>query len=305
MDKQLHSMDFNDLKQLSNEEKQCALTALESGQIIYLPNYTFKPNETEQILLSESILDGKHKNISYDYHCQRIGGLAMSSQSSVLQPTMKQFMHCFATYARQLVEEVLPGYQSAIQWGRTSYRPAEINGRPSSKRKDDTRLHVDSFPSTPVHELRILRVFCNINPYGEPRIWHLGEPFSAVLSKFYHQIPPYSPFRAQLMKWMKITKTLRSKYDHQMVHLHDLMKLDETYQQTVNKQRIEFPPNSTWLVFTDQVSHAALSGQFLLEQTFYLPVNAMNNPALSPLNQLKRTELSSDSRINQFNVRSF
>lgn len=286
MDKQLHLMEFNQFTQLSNEEKRFALTALESGQIIYLPNYAFKPSETEQILLSESVLDGKHKNISYDYQCQRIGGLAMSSQSSVLQPTMKQFMSCFATYARQLVETLLPPYQSAIQWGRTSYRPAEINGRPSSKRKDDTRLHVDSFPSTPVHEFRILRVFCNVNPYGEPRVWHLGEPFSAVLSKFQSRIPPYNRFRAQLMKWMKVTKTLRSQYDHQMTHLHDLMKLDEIYQHTVEKQRVEFPPHSTWLVFTDQVSHAALSGQFLLEQTFYLPVNAMENPTLSPLHQL-------------------
>ena len=61
------------------------------------------------------------------------------------------------------------------------------------------------------------------------------------------------------------------------------MKLDENYQQTVTKQRVDFPADSTWLVFTDHVSHAALGGQFLLEQTFYLPVDAMANPELSPL----------------------
>ncbi|AHE66593.1 hypothetical protein Loa_01037 [Legionella oakridgensis ATCC 33761 = DSM 21215] len=232
------------------------------------------------------MLDHKHKNISYDYMQQRLGGLASTNPSSAL--LMQQFMHRFADYARQLVDELLPQYHKDLRWGRTSYRPAEINGRHSSKRKDDTRLHVDSFPSTPVNGLRILRVFCNINPYGEPRVWHLGEAFSQVLARFSPKIPAFNTARAKLLKLIKATKTLRSPYDHYMLHLHDRMKLDDAYQQTVHKHRVDFPPYSTWLVFTDQVSHAALSGQYLLEQTFYLPVQAMANPALSPLQQWER-----------------
>lgn len=59
----------------------------------------------------------------------------------------------------------------------------------------------------------------------------------------------------------------------------------------ITKQRIDFPAHSTWLVFTDHVSHAALSGQFLLEQTFYLPVDAMVAPEKSPLKQWEGTGL--------------
>jgi hypothetical protein len=105
----------------------------------------------------------------------------------------------------------------------------------------------------------------------------------------------HSMARALILKLVKITKTLRSPYDHYMLHLHNSMKLDDNYQQKITKQRIDFSPNSTWLVFTDHVSHAALSGQFLLEQTFYLPVTAMENPMLSPLRQwekLKRRQLT-------------
>jgi hypothetical protein len=68
-----------------------------------------------------------------------------------------------------------------------------------------------------------------------------------------------------------------------MLHLHDKMKRDDRYQSKVNKTRIDFPSQSTWIVFTDHVSHAALSGQYLLEQTFYLPVSKMANPEVSPL----------------------
>ena len=42
------------------------------------------------------------------------------------------------------------------------------------------------------------------------------------------------------------------------------------------------------MVFTDQVSHAALAGHFALEQTFYLPVSAMVTPDTAPLRVLER-----------------
>ncbi len=32
------------------------------------------------------------------------------------------------------------------------------------------------------------------------------------------------------------------------------------------------------MAFTDQVSHAAMAGQYQLEQTFLLPVDAMDEP---------------------------
>jgi len=287
MDERLYTLSVDDLSLLRDENKQQALSALEFGKVVYFPSYSFTVATNEQHLLSESILDGTHKNISYDYTRQRVSGLEADSGHS-LEEQVQQFMHRFSEFSKQLLDTLLPQYTEDLQWGRTSYRPAEIKGRKSSKRKDDTRLHVDSFPATPVNGLRILRVFCNINPYGEPRVWHIGEPFTQVLAKFAPHIPPFSATRAKLLQLVKATKSLRSPYDHYMLNLHDNMKLDDSYQQSLSKQQVDFPPNSTWLVFTDQVSHAALSGQYLLEQTFYLPVTAMKNPALSPLRQWEK-----------------
>ena len=284
MDNYLHTISSQDLHASQTGMKQCAITALESGNVIYLSDHSFRMHADEQCLLSESILDPKHKNISYDYRHQRLAGLIKTDSQPFLPTTMQEFMHRYAEFSKQLIDALIPQYSDAMLWGRTSYRPAEIQGRRSSKRKDDTRVHVDSFSATPVNGLRILRVFCNINPNGKPRVWHLGEPFSNVLKTLSPRIPPYSAIRAKLLKLVKATKTLRSPYDHYMLGLHDTMKLDDSYQHTLTKHRVEFPPHST-LVFTDNVSHAALSGQFLLEQTFYLPVDAMASPALSPLKQ--------------------
>ncbi len=288
MDDYLHTMNEQTIDTINRIDKQSAMNALESGKVLYLPAYALTPQVTEHPLLSESVLDIKHKNVSYDYTKTQLAGL---SKTSPLSANMQQFMHRYALFARQLVDTILPQYSTDLRWGRTSYRPAQINGRQSSKRQDDTRVHVDAFPSTPVNGLRIFRVFCNINPYGEPRVWHIGEPFSQVLKTFAWQLPKYSKTKATLLHLVKATKTKRSAYDHYMLHTHDAMKLNDDYQQTLNKQRIAFPSQSTWLVFTDHVSHAALSGQFLLEQTFYLPIDAMANPDLSPLKQWQSTGL--------------
>lgn len=281
MDEFLYTIPANNLDQLPGTIKQQAIASLELGKIVYLPNHSFKPQMDEQSFLSESILHKKHKNISYDPIRQHIGGLS----SPRLAPQLQPFLQRFFDYANHVINTLFPEYQAHIRLGRTSYRPAEIKGRATSKRKDDTRVHVDSFSATPVNGLRILRVFCNINPYDEPRVWHIGEPFTNVLKTFSKNIPKFNATQARLLKWIKATKTLRTPYDHYMLHLHDTMKLDDHYQQQLAKQRFDFPAHSTWIVFTDKVSHAALSGQFLLEQTFYLPVEAMINPSLSPLRQ--------------------
>jgi hypothetical protein len=73
-----------------------------------------------------------------------------------------------------------------------------------------------------------------------------------------------------------------------MLQLHDRMKADPEYQAGAEQIAYDFPPGSTWIVFTDQVSHAAMAGQHLLEQTFYLPVTAMLDQTKSPLRILER-----------------
>jgi hypothetical protein len=259
-------------------DQEESLKDLEAGKILFYPEYYF--SSIDQSLMSESILHGTHKNVSYDYKRNKLG--AFKKGINGLDGKLEHLMRGYAEFAHELIQKTLPSYVPHLQWGRTSFRPAQISGRPTSKRKDDTRLHVDSFSASPVNGLRILRVFCNINPRQEPRVWNVGEPFAQVLGRFAPQIRSYSKLTANILKLVKTTKTLRSPYDHYMLHLHDTMKLDDQYQAQVAKTRIDFPSESSWIVFTDHVSHAALSGQYLLEHTFYLPVDKMAKPQLSP-----------------------
>ena len=73
-----------------------------------------------------------------------------------------------------------------------------------------------------------------------------------------------------------------------MLHFHDWMKENSELQNGLQRRRVEFPPNTTWLVYTDTVPHAVLSGQFAVEQTFIVPVDAMVAPEAAPLRVLER-----------------
>ena len=183
---------------------------------------------------------------------------------------------------------LFPRYESSITQARTSFRPVEILGRATSWRKDDTRLHVDSSPSSPVQDKRILRIFCNVNPDGRGRYWRLGESFPSVAARYLPSLSPPAWGSSQFLRLCRITKSRRSAYDHFMLQLHDRMKADSDYQSGANQSTYDFPAGSTWIAFTDQVSHAAMTGQHLFEQTFYLPVASMMDPSRSPLRVLER-----------------
>jgi hypothetical protein len=196
-------------------------------------------------------------------------------------------MQRYVDFSTTLVEHLLPAYRPAMERQRTSFRPLEVkNRRPSSYREDDTRLHVDSFSSSPVNGKRILRVFTNINPQGQRRYWRIGEDFASVLQRFKKRIPQHHPLWCGVLKRLRLTRGYRSHYDHVMLNLHNQMKADLAYQREVKQTEIAFPPQSTWLVFTDQVSHAVDAGQYVLEQTFGLPAGAMVQPQMSPLEQI-------------------
>jgi hypothetical protein len=270
---------------LASEQQMRAIEAIENGKIIFLPQLPFNLTNLEQRFLSPHYVDPKTKNISYDIRAHTIRGVQGSPND---KEQMQAMMKRFAMQARSLVTQLLPHYQNTLQQARTSFRPVEISNRKTSYRKDDKRLHVDAFPANPNQGKRILRVFSNVNPNGEDRVWRVGEPFAEVARQFLPKISNPLPGSAKLLHLLNITKSQRTYYDHIMLQIHDRMKADENYQQNAQQCEVRFPPYTTWIVQTDQVSHAAMSGQYLFEQTFYLPVNAMQDPNRSPLRILEQ-----------------
>jgi hypothetical protein len=263
---------------------QSLVTALESGKVLYFPTLAFVPTADERALFTPAIRDPKSRNISLDAS-GRLKGAAGDEAAQQLLSTM---MQRFRAQAEGLLASMAPRYMEHVRRGPVSFRPSVVETREQSWRADDRRLHVDAFPSRPNRGERLLRVFANVNLEGVPRVWRVGEPFETVAQRFLPRVKPYSAWQAKALNALKVTKSLRSEYDHLMLQLHDAMKSDMDYQQNAPQVTMPFPAGSTWVVFSDQASHAAMSGQYMMELTAQLPPSEQYDPQASPLAILSR-----------------
>ena len=260
------------------------IAAVESGKVLYFPKLAFELGAQESALLQPGLLAPGVRNISWD--AQR--GLKGVAGDAQLQSAVTQLVSRFAAQATSLVHGLFPAYAPHLRAAPASLRPMSVSNRKQSVRADDRRLHVDAFPSRPNYGERILRVFANVNPQGEPRVWRVGEPFEDVARRFMPQAKHYSRWQARALAALHVTKSLRSEYDHLMLQIHDRMKADDDYQRTSPQVTMPFPTGSAWVCFSDQTVHAAMSGQHMLEQTFHLPAAKQYNPDMSPLAILGR-----------------
>jgi len=261
-----------------------ALAALESGHVLYFPNLRFPLREDEREFLDGKLTDGRAKNISLDHTSGKIQGTSAQGERAVRLAAM---IERFGAGATTFIEALLPNY-AGLERARTSFRPVEVEDRPYSVIQDDRLLHIDAFPSRPMKAgRRILRLFSNVAPQGS-RCWEVGEPFEDFARKFVPRLKPHLPGQSWLYEKLGVTRGRRSPYDEMMLSLHDAGKRDAQYQKTSPHTALEFPPGSTWLVYTDQVLHAALKGEFALEQTFHLDIAKMGEPDRAPIKVLER-----------------
>jgi hypothetical protein len=260
------------------------VAALETGKILFAPFLHFELSDAEKRFLSPIYLDRKSKNISYR---PKTGVMQGSSAEGREGDDLLAMLRRYYESASALVAALCPLYREKITPGFTSFRPAQVAGRETSWRKDDSRLHVDAFPSRPLQGLRILRVFTNVNP-SAARDWRVGEPFEDIAKRFLPEIRRPIPGSGWLLHKLHVVKSVRTEYDHLMLGIHDRMKADDAFQSGSPQVPLAIPPGATWACYTDLVAHAAMGGQFAFEQTFYLPVGAMQDPARSPLLVLER-----------------
>ncbi len=268
--------------------------ALERGAILFFPTPPFElPGDHLKSLLALKAADSRfHKNVSYRPVSDILRGLEDNENREGVHDVMREY----ASVVRRFVCNFLLPYAQTLQVDYASFRPMEEEGRDLPLHKRNDLLHVDAFPSRPTRGGRILRVFTNVNP-AKSRVWVVGERFPHLAQRYAE--------RAGLGRFTNSPRVLRalrkglgalglpvrdrSPYDRFMLRFHDWLKESAEFQkQPEGKERIEFPPMATWLVFTDGVPHAALSGQFALEQTFIVPLASLVAPEVAPIRVLEQ-----------------
>jgi hypothetical protein len=265
------------------------IAALEAGKVLYFPNFAehgFTPQKEELALFREDIRDPKVRNISLDASGKLKGVIG----DEAIQALAAGMIGRFRAQAEGLLGRLVPRYSEHLRRGSVSFRPSKVETRVQSWRADDRRMHVDAFPSRPNRGERLLRVFTNVNLEGQPRVWRVGEPFEDVARHFLPRVKPYVPWQAKALELLHVTKSLRSEYDHLMLQLHDAMKADLDYQKNAPQVTFGFPPGCAWVCFSDQTSHAVMSGQYMMEYTSQLSPTQQYDKDASPLAILTRLQ---------------
>ncbi|MEO8377482.1 MAG: Kdo hydroxylase family protein [Candidatus Sumerlaeota bacterium] len=272
---------------------------LESGEILFFPKAPFEFSEEDRLfLLSVRQTAGNHhKNIAYRPQQDKVTGVDDGSADA------EQLHRILGNFSREVIEflgDYLTPYKGHWDLDYASFRPLQEQGRQNRTTARNDLLHVDNFPTRPTNGKRILRIFININP-TENRRWITGEtmevlgPRLAPKANFKGIVnSARSPLNNALRPVKKALNGLgikivdRSPYDAFMHEFHNFMKLDSEFQENCAKNYWEFPPASVWMVYTDMVPHAVLSGQYALEQTFLIHDDAMVTPEKAPVKILEK-----------------
>ena len=273
---------------------------LEQGDILFFPVTPFElPSADQDFLRSLSGLGAAHhKNVAYKPALDRVSGYGSGDA--------ERLHSIFRGYSQRVIDfmgKLLPRYKKLWKIDYASFRSEEEEGRDLPWKKRNDLLHVDSFPSRPTNGDLILRVFTNINP-AKSRVWLTGEPFEPLARQYAADAgleriaadarSPLAPLKRTLTRaagpLLRIPD--RSPYDRFMLGFHDYLKHNEDYQKNCPKYRFEFPAGATWMVFTDIVPHAVLSGQYALEQTFIIARDSLLAPERAPASILERLSAS-------------
>lgn len=296
----VHTIQRDELRSHPSPSNAAWCTQLEAGGILHFP-------ETPVPLLAEDLafLLGRqqtpsnlHKNIAYKPGKDQLSGVDEKTASSGELERMRQVLRRYSESVQNFLAGFLAPYQKRWRLDYASFRPFEEKGRNLPIRHRNDLLHTDAFPTRPTHGWRILRFFNNIHP-NRTRDWIVGEPFSRVFGQFAPSklaVPrPDSPVTRACKQIAQsiglaglVPQWNRGPYDEFMMRLHNTMKEDSAFQATCRREEVQFEPGSSWMVYTETVTHAVTGGQYALEQTFLVDPAAMVTRESAPIAILEK-----------------
>jgi len=280
--------------------------ALERGQIVYFPECPFPlPPAADLALLRKELPQQLQlKNVSYHPEADRISGMAGDTE---LARVARRILVEHSRQVEGFLSRVIPSLAKNWTVGTSSFRPIEEKGRNLKPHASNELVHVDAGAYGATGGDRIFRFFVNVNPQ-EDRVWATKGTFPQLYERYgkaagvkparrptnYLRKRPLDHLRTASLRGLStiglpLAQVLDSTpYDRVMRRFHNFMKDSAEFKQdSTGYQEFRFKPFSAWMVLTDMVSHASLTGQHALVNTFVLRLESCRLPELAPINILK------------------
>jgi hypothetical protein len=258
---------------------------LERGHIVRFPRcpVPLPSGEDLEFLRDEVARQLDRKNVSWYPEGDRFVGL----DPGPIRDRTQRLLSVHAREVERLLHRLMPAFMRGATLGIASVRPVQEQGRNLSAHASNELLHVDAGAYGATHGDRILRFFVNTNPV-EDRVWISRGSFAQLYLRYGaaagcppvpRSLQPALPERLWsgfLRRASAAAPSLKmidsSPYDRLMRRFHNFMKDDPAFRaSTDGLVQMAFAPYSAWMVLTDAVSHACISGQHALVETFLVP----------------------------------
>jgi 3-deoxy-D-manno-octulosonic acid hydroxylase-like protein len=280
--------------------------ALENGKIACFPECPIDLPSVEDLefLRQEMPKHLSSKNISYHPEADKIIGIKGSRDViERAQRILKENNRRVQDFLKRAIPKLAENWMV----GTASFRPLQERGRELPAHASNELVHVDAGAYGATHGDGIIRFFVNVNPV-EDRVWVTKGAFPELYRRFGSPagIVPANGENGRAMDEGVLDKLRTSvstglsalvpsakfidssPYDRAMRRFHNYMKDTPAFQSTPDgHQEFRFKPFQAWMVFTDRVSHACLSGQHAFADTFVIRLGSCRLPEMAPINILK------------------
>ena len=258
------SISLEEVKAATPQQEREWCARLEGGDILYFPQTPIRiPESDVQFLLGQQQTDSSlHKNIAYKPNVDKLSGVDTKTANAAAVARLQGVMRQYSKSVTEFLTGFLAPYSADWQLDYASFRPQEEEGRDLPQRRRNDLLHTDAFPTRPTYGARILRFFNNIHP-SRTRDWIVSDPFAATVKQFAPQeiAPEVDSAIGRTAKSLgravglgaAIPSIKRSPYDDFMMRFHNFLKENPNFQANCPKYAFNFPPGSSWMVYTVSV----------------------------------------------------
>ena len=268
---------------------------LERGEVVYFDRCPIELPTPDDLDLLRQDHSGelKAKNISYHPESDSIPRFDASPEMTRrIEGILRSHGERVAEFWKQSVPDFIDGWKV----GTTSFRPVEEKGRDLKPRSSNELVHIDAGAYGATNGARILRFFVNVNETRD-RVWGTKGSFESLMQRYdalwsaarggNDSVPLtkspldhlYSGIIKAASKAYPLFRVIDSSpYDRSMRRIHNYMKETPAFRDDRSDYvEIHFPPMSAWMVFTDGISHSALTGQHAFISTALIPLENCRN----------------------------
>ena len=300
-------MDQYTLRSFDAASPQEIEEAMERAEVVFWQRCPVElPNEDDLEFMRTGLpRELQVKNISYHPESNSIPRF---EADPAVRDRIERILRTHGQRVEAFLRRATPDFVPGWTLGTTSFRSIEEQGRKLKPRSSNELVHIDAGAYGATNGARILRFFVNIHPERD-RVWGTKGGFGALLDRHRELVAAakggrdrvvlqkgpfdrlYSGMVTALSKVYPLFQVIDSSpYDRSMRRIHNYMKENPSFRDSrEGYQEIHFPPLSSWMVFTDGISHSVLSGQHALVTTVLIPLANARNPALAPFNVLARS----------------